>query len=635
MALTPPVSTTARDFATALASIEARLTALEVGLRTGQLGYSSLQNTGLNVYDEDGNVRYTIGKQTDGVFSGVSKNNPNPPPIPSQPVVIPGKGALTIRYEGETATGEAIPSDWSHCNVYVAPLSGLYTFVGQIISIPGDFVVAPLEYIQHSVKLTNVNYSGKESDFGAVSQGTPELVVGDDLIDGIVTSVKIANDAVTAAKVAADAIGTAQIQDDAVQLAQLADGSVSASQIIDGAVQAGKIAADAVGTNELAANSIVAGKIATDAVISRHILAGAVQAGKLDVDSVQAGNIVANAVTTAKIDALAVTSDRVAANAIDAGKIAAGAVTASKLEADMVISSRIIAGSPTGARMELHPTNGLQAFTSTGDRNVQITAAGNAYFNGIVYAGLPTGQSIALDPVAWGNGGGFPYPRMDVVDNTGTFYGQVAQNGNDMIIASKRKADDVNQGGRLVLNTTATGFDFLNSSGVETAHCHVNSNSVGFRVGTTELFYLLTGSSQPKLEATSQGSGLTFASGSLYVGNNSGTKIPIQASSFDTSSSETVKEKIRSTAGAAKTWVRTARGKRWKYVGDDREHVGPIAEELPDWMVSQDMNGDKVVSAHDIAGAAWEAAAEAHDEVDELKDLVAKLREEITTLKKK
>lgn len=647
MALTPPTSPLARDFASVLANIEARLTAIEVGLRTGQLGNSSVQNSGINAYDSDGNLRYTIGKQIDGAFAGVSMNNPNPPPVPSQPVVIPGKGSLTIRYEGETNIGAGLPSDWSHANVYVAPPSGEYAFIGTIISIPGDFIYAPAEYVLHSVKLTNVNYSGKESGFGPVSQGTPELVVGEDLTAGIVQEIHIAADAVTAAKIAANSISTAKIQDNAVTLAELANGSVSASQIIDGAVQAGKIAADAVGTNELAANSIVAGKIAANAVTAEKILAGAIEAGKLAVDSVQAGNIVAAAVTTAKLAALAITADKIAANAIEAGKILAGAVTADKLEADLVIAERIIAGDPIAARVELHPTEGFQSFTSTGERRVQITPEGDAYFNGTVYAGLPTGQSVALDPIAWGTGGGFPYPRVDLWDDTGTHYGQVAHNVNDLIIARKLKVGNTNQGGRLTLNATGAGADFLNSSAVITAHMHVNSNSVGFRVSSTELFYLLTGGSEQKLEATSRGSGLTFATGKLFVGNNSGTSIPIEASAFTVASSRSLKENLRPLSEdgeTARSILKKARGLKWNYIEGDSEktHIGPIADDLPEWLTMQAEDGLRRVGAHDLAGMAWEAAAEAGDGIDQanrvingLQEKVAQLEAEILVLKER
>jgi len=363
-----------------LADLERRLHTLESGRATSGMKSTSIEGTGLNVYDDSGLLRGVFGVQPDGTVATTSINNPVPPPIPAGFSVEAILSGATVTYSGETLSGAPLPADFSHTNVYVRPVSdpSLWSCVGTITPVPGAFIVSLLEYVPYLIRLTNVNYSGMESDSGAEIVVEPSMVVGQDILDGAVTELKIAADAVTAAAIRAGAVGTAQIGTNVVTLANMADGSVSAAKLIDGAVEMNKIAASAVGANQIAANSIVAGKIATDAIEARHLVAGAVEAGKLAVDSVLAGNIVAQAITSDKIMTFAVTANEIAANAITAGKLSAGIITASKLSADLVLATRIIAGNATAARVEMHPTDGLQGFNNSGLRTFWVRASDGA-----------------------------------------------------------------------------------------------------------------------------------------------------------------------------------------------------------------------------------------------------------------
>lgn len=652
MAITP-VSPEARNMATALADLAARVEAIEVGLRTGQLGNSSLENSGLNAYDGDGNLRYTVGLQEDGAFVGMSINNPNPPPVPSAPVVEPGIASIKVTYEGETEDGVGLPSDWSHSNIYVAPPSGVWEKVGTLLKYPDTFTVAPLEYVEYDVALTNVNYSGKESDKGSSTQATPVQVVGQDVLDGIITETKIAADAVTAAKIAADAVGTGKIQNNAVDLSKLADGSVDATKLIDGAVETAKIAAGAVTTNELGANSVVAGKIAANAIESSHITAGAVIAGKLAVDSVQAGNIVAAAVTASKIDTLAVTTDKLAANAVTAGKIDAGAVTAAKLQADLVVASRIIAGNPTGARTEIHPTAGLQAYKTDGtSRTFWIDAAtGSAFLAGEITTDLGTGPRIRINP-----GGSTP----DEVRfyQTSTVYAYInAEAGAGGTAAIVMRGSPSGRGQVGVYGAEAYTGWFTGSETTARAAVSCQStltnlwggnvnfwadkryssgvinmyvlDSSGDQYDDSVLRFYRRNSGGAQLMAINNNSGILFADDAIGITTGSDTTNgPIVASAYNPPSSRRVKQNERNPdlkrnkdVNKFSDILKVAKSRQWEYVSHPGEqHWGPMAEDLEivhPGLVK--MIGEQVVTdIRDLIGVLWAINEELVDRIEVL-----------------
>lgn len=163
-----------------------------------------------------------------------------------------------------------------------------------------------------------------------------------ELAAGAVTEVKIATDAVTNAKLANAAVGTAELQNYAVNNIKLADLAVDAAKIASGAVTETKIGTDAVTSPKIVANAVIAAKIA----------AGAVIAAKIDAGAVTSEKIYAGAVTTEKLYALAVTSEKIAAGSIIAAKIAAGAVESDKIAANSIVGAHIQAGAIDAVKIQ-------------------------------------------------------------------------------------------------------------------------------------------------------------------------------------------------------------------------------------------------------------------------------------------
>ena len=350
MIIAPP-NPESRQISKMLTDLEVRMKRAEAGLRAAQLGNASITDGGLNVYDGNGNLRTVIGRQPDGSYTAASTNNPNPPPVPSSPVVVPALASLIVRHTGETVTGVQFPSDFSHLNIWYAPLQNPEEWVagGSLLKFPDELPIAPLEYTTYLVAVSAVNLSGKESEKSEPVSGAPNQVVSSDVIEGIFGELTLNDGQVNEAALAAGAVTESKIAPD----------SISSPLVKAGAILGVHVLADQIGTNHLTANSVTAGKIAALAVV----------AGKIDV------------------------------NAVTAGTIAAGAVTAIKLEANLVISNRFIAGSANGNRVEMHPLQGLQAYTGGGTvRSFWIDAAtGNALLIGEIRTAA-SGARIVINP---------------------------------------------------------------------------------------------------------------------------------------------------------------------------------------------------------------------------------------------
>lgn len=204
----------------------------------------------------------------------------------------------------------------------------------------------------HLVFTEGASSSGASGGEGAGGVGGASKSVGtDDLDDGAVTRVKIADDAVSNGKVADDAIDTAQIADDAITGAKIADDAVDTAQIDDGAVTRDKIVNNAINSSKLANSSVNTSELVNGAVETNKIDDDAVTNSKIAANAVGTSQLISGSVTTAKLSNNSVTNAKLGNNSVTNSKITNDAVTSSKIADDAVGSAQIADGAVNSARL--------------------------------------------------------------------------------------------------------------------------------------------------------------------------------------------------------------------------------------------------------------------------------------------
>ncbi|MFJ2745304.1 hypothetical protein ACIO3O_37235 [Streptomyces sp. NPDC087440] len=298
----------AKEFAALFADLESRLRALEM---TNQLNGASIEGGLLEVYDDNGDLRTTIGTQYDGTV-GVVHHNAPPPPQPTDPVVAPVLAGLLVTWDGRWEDADSGPLDFVRVQVHLGATADFTpsptTIVATMSNPAGATVtIGTTSYASQYIRLVGVNVAEVTGVPSAAVAGTPRMVDGPDL---------------------------SALLDLAVWLK---DASVAGSKIVAGTI----------GANLLAANAIVAGKIDAGAVRAREIAAGAIEANHIQAGVIDATHIKAGAITGREIKALSVVSDQLAAGSVTAGKIAAGAVNATHLSVGSVRPEQIAVGQGT------------------------------------------------------------------------------------------------------------------------------------------------------------------------------------------------------------------------------------------------------------------------------------------------
>lgn len=292
------------------------------------------------------------------------------------------------------------PSNFGYVGIHVGESAEFPTdpsnMVG-VLSHAGSFPVSPVDKTIY-VRLVGYNDSyppvaGPASD---TVSATPDQVVAQDVLDGIISETKLAAEAVATGKMKLAAVQSQILAAQAVTELHLAAAAVTGPAIASSAVTADHMSANAVYADALQAFSVIAGKIAAGTVGAAEILANSITADKLTTGAIQTGQITAGSVTTDALAALAVTADKIASNAILAGHITAGAITADKLAALLVLANRLIAGSPSGSRAEMN-AEGFEAWRGA-TKTFDVDAATGVFFAVGQIMTNDVGSRIVMNP---------------------------------------------------------------------------------------------------------------------------------------------------------------------------------------------------------------------------------------------
>ena len=139
----------------------------------------------------------------------------------------------------------------------------------------------------------------------------------------------IVNGAITSDKIASKSINTAHLNGKII----------TADTIAANAVTANAIKAGAVTTDKMSANSINGDRITAGTLDAAKIKAGSITASQIASGTITSNQIKAGGISSANIAAGAITGDKIAAGAIDANKIAANAITANMIRGGQLNST--------------------------------------------------------------------------------------------------------------------------------------------------------------------------------------------------------------------------------------------------------------------------------------------------------
>lgn len=238
-----------------------------------------------------------------------------------------------------------------------------------------------------------------------------DAIVTEKILDGAVTSAKIANGTIVDADVnTSAAIAKTKIAGTAVTLADtgtvtstmiangtiveadLADGAVTSAKIADGTIVAGDLASNSVTTVKITDANVTTAKLADSAVTTEKIADANVTAAKLAANSVASANIIDGTITTGDIADSAITSAKIADGTIVAGDIADGAITSAKILDGTIVNADINASAAIAyTKITQQPITNLsdvQISTPTGGQVIKYDGSLTKWINGPAAGGV-------------------------------------------------------------------------------------------------------------------------------------------------------------------------------------------------------------------------------------------------------
>lgn len=448
-----------RQLADAIFDIDRRLTGVE---RTPQLSNSSLEDTGINVYDSENNLTVTVGKQPDGTYGATPVRGPVPP----APEGVDAEGDASVvraSWDGSFRDEAAKPLDFAAVEVLVDGVvrGALHDPLGGSVTVPavsGDRVVS----------FRTLSQAGMHSDAVGHMTVTVEprvseqmLALGEDLAElNDVVLPELADD----------------LEDARTDLQQKLDTTNQRIDdiIVDGGGGAGNFTTYSV--NEPSGEGTGAGdqwfRVVNGEVLGQWQWDGQTWAPVTLTDAVIAGidlsKIVSNG-NLSEVVASKIFTDIFTANKITSQEIAAGSITTEKIAAEGIIADKIQGGSFTGETFEGGEFVGGAFRTSEAE-------PGEVLISDTAFCSPPT---VVGDPDVVTNVYG-PGIRITPEDSSNfEIMPSIGPTGSSMAITGGKSTS----GNHTVATVNPTGFTtvYNNTNGEKRSESYVSSSGAGFR----------------------------------------------------------------------------------------------------------------------------------------------------------
>ncbi|WP_324787016.1 hypothetical protein [Streptomyces sp. H51] len=297
--------------------------------RSSRLANSSIENGSIGIYDSDGLLRGSIGLQEDGTVGMAAVNGP-PPPVPAAPTLVSVLGGVAATWDGTFAGGSPAPTDFAYVAVHVSTsadftagdtlFSGFYATSGGSMTVPASVPVW--------VRLVCVSTSGAASEPSAVAGPVgPAPVVAQEVLNGIVTELALADGAVTRAKIEAGAVDGTVLADGAVSTPKLVAGEIDGLVLKAGTVNADRLVAASITAAQIQGLSITGNEIAANTLTADKLSAGTITAASGVISSIDASKITVGMITASQIDASSLVISAGNVNGTVASASSAGTVT--------------------------------------------------------------------------------------------------------------------------------------------------------------------------------------------------------------------------------------------------------------------------------------------------------------------
>ncbi|WAW99479.1 hypothetical protein OIY87_03785 [Streptococcus gallolyticus] len=128
--------------------------------------------------------------------------------------------------------------------------------------------------------------------------------------------------------------------------------NVKANMIVDGAITSAKIASKSINTAHLNGKIITADVISSNAITADAIKAGAVTTSAMSANSINGDRITAGTLDAAKIKAGSITASQIASGTITSSQIKSGTIVGTNIAAGAIMTNHLAAGSITADKIK-------------------------------------------------------------------------------------------------------------------------------------------------------------------------------------------------------------------------------------------------------------------------------------------